>query len=292
MADLPSTPVLLRQVAALSASVRLSFHDSGLRNTMVRLGITALLGSTALHLSACERCTSSNQAAGAPSGESPDAAAPPASRVPPAAEDDLRAGRTIVERIPLGQPCVFELGESKDPKGLPIGPSDRWSKSRSRKDVRCSFRVHSTVPVVDVRVLGQPGDYGVDSVQIGTQGPGVSVFQDVEYANELRREIETIDVNFDGYLDLRILRSVGSIGCFYHTYFVFNRERHEESQATAEAGAQDADLPAFERVDRLEDLCNVELHPATKAITATDLAGPPDLRFRWKDGELVDDERR
>jgi hypothetical protein len=127
----------------------------------------------------------------------------------------------VERRIQRGTPCAFQLSE-KGPRD--VEPPAAWREGRKVLRTICTLRVRADLPAFEVAFESAPGEEQLATVEIRAPGAEPQRFPGQLYQALFGDEsipVEMMDMNFDGYLDLRFLRSAGTDGCRFDTFLLY-----------------------------------------------------------------------
>lgn len=172
---------------------------------------------------------------------------------------------TAKEEYVSVQKCEFALNPFvKDRKTL-FDPS-------LKKEIVCHFVIGSDLPEYIFRITGKMGDNEIERVDILKDGSNqvLQAFNNFSTYNLDTREFKLQDINFDGYSDVSMHVSYGTIGCSTYDYWIFNPSSK-----------------LFDKVDSLGG-CNPTPNATTKTISVDNYGpGSAKLIYQWKDGKLI-----
>ncbi|MDO8633605.1 MAG: hypothetical protein Q7K38_03675, partial [Candidatus Wildermuthbacteria bacterium] len=141
-----------------------------------------------------------------------------------------------------------------------------------KKEIVCHFVIGSDLPEYIFRITGKMGDNEIERVDILKDGSNqvLQAFNNFSTYNLDTREFKLQDINFDGYSDVSMHVSYGTIGCSTYDYWIFNPSSK-----------------LFDKVDSLGG-CNPTPNATTKTISVDNYGpGSAKLIYQWKDGKLV-----
>ena len=122
------------------------------------------------------------------------------------------------------------------------------------------FRTHPSLPIYVFHLIGNPELNTIAHIEVARRGDP-TIIQTLEtresdspYRGAAYFEAE--DINFDGFLDIKLMTTWGATGNTGYDYWLFDKETGR-----------------FVYEEAFSELCNPTPHPETKTITTTSVGG-------------------